>query len=220
MTITHLDYYFDFISPFSFFSWHRLPKICEKRGIELRIHPVVFGKLLDHWGQLGPAEIPPKKENIWNFCYRLAAIEGLSFNSPKYHPYHPIPSLRVSLKEVCGIHQTKVVDAIFSAGWTQGRDLGDPQELEAILNETGLDGPSYLRRTKEPAVKEMLFRETQNAIDHQVFGVPTCIVADELFWGYDQLDHLEQYLDNHDSLDKENVQEMLNRPRGIDRKRG
>lgn len=219
MTLTHIDYYFDFLSPFAFFAWRELPEICEKRSIELRIHPVVFGKLLDHWGQLGPAEIPPKKENTWHYCYRLAASKGLVFNSPKSHPYHPITALRLALKEVCGAHQPQVLDAIFEAGWLHGRDLGDPQELEMILSAAGLDGAGYLLKTKEPPVKESLIRETQEAIERGVFGVPIIFAGDELFWGYDQIGHLALYLDNQDPLDKEAISQMLHRPRGIDRKK-
>ena len=214
-----LDFYFDFISPFAFFAWQKLPRLCQKRTIALQIHPVVFGKLLDHWGQLGPAEIPPKQENMWNSCYRLAAAQGLSFNPPQAHPFNPLPALRVALKATCGLQQTAVLDAIFNGGWLHGRDLGEPQELEHILNDAGLEGSRLMAQTQDQAIKQALIQETQAAIDHGVFGVPTVCVDDELFWGYDQLTHLEDYLDGKDPLDKEMIREILNRPRTIDRKR-
>lgn len=215
-----LDFYFDFLSPFAFFAWKELPDICQKHGIPLNIHPVVFGKLLDHWGQLGPAEIPPKKENTWNYCYRLAASKGLAFNPPKAHPYNPLPSLRVALQATCGGEQPSVLNAIFDAGWLHGQDLGDPQALALILTAAGLDGQGLMAQTQNPTIKQALIAETQGAIERGVFGVPTVLANDELFWGYDQIPHLETYLEGNDPLDKTLMREFLNRPRDIERKRG
>jgi len=60
-----LDFYFDFLSPFAYFAWHNMLALTQQYQLVLRPHPIVFGKLLDHWGQLGPAEIVPKRE--WVF---------------------------------------------------------------------------------------------------------------------------------------------------------
>ncbi|MDA1372543.1 MAG: DsbA family protein [Proteobacteria bacterium] len=60
MKVAALDFYFDFLSPFAFFAWRDISPLCEKYQLELRVHPIVFGKLLDHWGQLGPGVIIPK----------------------------------------------------------------------------------------------------------------------------------------------------------------
>ena len=72
MNARRLDFYFDYLSPYAYFSWRRLQPLCLQHNLELRPHPVVFGKLLDHWGQRGPAEIPPKKASVYQYCYRYA----------------------------------------------------------------------------------------------------------------------------------------------------
>ena len=213
-----VDFYFDFLSGYAYLAWRRLPQLCQKYGTLLRIHPVVFGVLLDHWGQKGPAEIPSKKAFVYRHGYRFAALHGFKFNPPKYHPFNPLPALRVSLAEVSGPDQSAVIDAIFKAGWSEGRDIGSPQELISVLDRVGLPGEKYLQRTQDPSIKEKLRVETAEAIQRGVFGVPTMILEEQLFWGNDQLEFLELRMQGKDPINEAAVQEMLLRPRGIDRK--
>ena len=214
----HLDFYFDYLSPYAYFAWRQIGPLCERYQVELRIHPVVFGKLLDHWGQLGPAEIPPKREFVYKSCYRYAILHGFDFNPPKYHPFNPLHALRLSLREVCGDHQRQVISAIFAAGWSNGQDIGNPGELTVIVNALALDGALLLAQTQIPAIKETLHKETQAAIERGVFGVPTIIVNDQLFWGNDQIEHIVLCLEDRDPLDQEKVAAALARARAIDRK--
>ena len=116
MKPTSLDFYFDYLSPFAYFSWLKIEKFCEQFQLELRAHPVVFGKLLDHWGQLGPAEIPPKSQWAGRYCMRYAALAGFDYSPPKYHPFNPLPSLRMSLTQVSESDQHAIISAIFKTG--------------------------------------------------------------------------------------------------------
>ncbi|MEH6822541.1 MAG: 2-hydroxychromene-2-carboxylate isomerase [Motiliproteus sp.] len=213
-----LDFYFDYLSPYAYFSWRKIQPLCQRYGVELRPHPVVFGKLLDHWGQLGPAEIPPKKTALYKYCYRYARQHGFEFNPPRYHPYNPLPALRLSLPDVCGEQQPQLISALFSAGWSQGADLSSVTKLTGILNAAGFDGASLLAAIETTEVKAGLRKETEQAIAQGVFGVPTFIIDGELFWGNDQLEHLELFIQGQDPLDRDRVDEMLARDRGIDRK--
>ena len=85
-----IHFYFDYISPFAYFAWRKLPSIAKKYKYEIEAHPVVFGKLLDRWGHLGPAEIPPKRNWLNQYCLRYAAINGFEYNPPKKHPFNPL----------------------------------------------------------------------------------------------------------------------------------
>ncbi|NKB35218.1 MAG: thioredoxin domain-containing protein [Pseudomonadales bacterium] len=219
MRPTQLDFYFDFISPYAYFAWQKLEPLCEEYQLELRPHPVVFGKLLDHWGQLGPAEVPPKKEAVGRYCLRYAAINGLEYNPPKYHPYNPLPSLRLALKEVSGDQQLSVIDAIFNAGWAHGEDLGEAQHLIEILQRAGIDTKGLDELITQQSVKDVLIKETSNAIEQGVFGVPTIIIGDQLFWGNDQFDHIKLLLEGKDPLDGQKHKLLQSRPRMIDRKK-
>ena len=91
-----IHFYFDFISPYSYFAWLKLPGLAKKYNREIEAHPVVFGKLLDKWGQLGPAEIPPKQSWLNQYCLRYAALNGFEYNPPKEHPFNPWAALRMT----------------------------------------------------------------------------------------------------------------------------
>lgn len=197
-----VDFYFDYLSPFAYFASLELPDLCRERGAELAYHPVLFAGLLDHWGQLGPAEVLPKAFNTFKMCARHAVLRGIPFRGPRFHPFLPLASLRASLLEVAGADQQQVVDAIFRAGWSEGIDLGDAQALSEALDTVGLPGEALLARTREPSVKAALRGATEAAIARGVFGIPTMIVDDELFWGIDQLAHLALYLEGRDPLAK------------------
>ena len=212
-----IHFYFEFISPYAYFAWRKLPTLAKKYNREIEAHPVVFGKLLDKWGQLGPAEIPPKRIWLNEYCLRYAALNGFKYNPPKKHPFNPLAALRMSLKEVSGNDQLRVIDSIFEGGWSHGADLGDLSTLIYLLTKQSIDGESLSHKVLELDVKELLINETSYAIEKGVFGVPTIIIDDNLFWGNDQMDHIELFLDGKDPLDRERLNDQ-ERPRAIDRK--
>jgi 2-hydroxychromene-2-carboxylate isomerase len=195
-----VSFYFDYMSPYAYLAWKQLPEVCAARDAEITPRPVLYAALLDHWGQLGPGEIPPKGLHNMKHCLRLAALAGIPISVPRYLPFNPLAALRVSLAVVSGADQRRVIDAIFSAGWADGGDLGDRATLAAALDGVGLDGDGLLTRTDDPEVKRTLREETEKAIARGVFGVPTMVVADELFWGVDQFEFLAMYLDGNDPL--------------------
>lgn len=195
-----VDFYFDYLSPFAYFASRVLPDVCREHDAELVFRPVLFAGLLDHWGQLGPAEVEPKAYNTFKMCVRHAVRNGIPFRAPRFHPYLPLPALRVSLPEVAGKDQPRVVEAIYSAGWGKGLDLGSPDVLRAALDDAGLDGEGLLARSRAPEAKSGLRAATEAAIARGVFGVPTMIAGDELFWGMDQIEHLALFLAGEDPL--------------------
>lgn len=200
-----IHFYFDFISPYAYFAWRRLPSLAKKYNREIEAHPFVFGKLLDKWGQLGPAEIPPKNSWLRQYCLRYAAFNGFELNPPKTHPFNPLTALRMSLKEVSGVDQLRVIDAIFEGGWSQGADLGDSTSLISLLKQQSINGESLSQKVLESDIKDLLIDETNRAIEKGIFGVPTIIVDDNLFWSNDQMDHIELLLNGKDPLDHQKL---------------
>ena len=213
-----VEVYFDYLSPYAYFGQRAIRAICERRGIELVLSPVLFPALLNHWGQRGPAEIPAKRAWVFKDAARYAALHRVPFVGPKAHPFNPLTALRLSLVEVGGADQAKIVETLFDAGWGRGIDLGAPDELARAIDEAGLDGKALLARTSDVAVKDTLKKNTETAIARGTFGVPTFVVGDELFWGSDRMDHIELALDGRDPLDSAQITELLARPRGADRR--
>lgn len=219
MANTRVEFYFDYLSPYAYLAWLSVPHVCSARGIELAPRPVVLGALLQHWGQLGPAEIPPKALFTFKDCVRRAHHLGHPFRAPAYHPFNPLTALRVSLSEVAGAAQRDVMNALWQAGWGEGRDLGSAQEIADILNQAGLAGTALVARASDPEVKALLKANTEGAIQQGVFGVPTMLVGEELFWGADQLDALGMYLDGRDPLKAVPLESLAPRGASAQRKR-
>lgn len=195
-----LRFYFDFISPYAFFVALKLPAMCEKHGVTLEYYPVVFAGLLNHWGQLGPAEIPSKARHTAKQCMRYAKLNGITYKGPKHHPFNPLTSLRVSTPEVAGSDQARVIECLYSLGWEQGGDLGNDDEIVRALDTANLDGARLVADSKAQTVKQALRANTDTAIEKDVFGVPTMLIDDQLFWGIDQMEYLDLYLQGKDPI--------------------
>jgi len=91
--MTKAKWYFDFLSPFAYLQLARFQKL--PPNLEVTTVPVVFGAILKHWGQLGPAEIPPKRRFVYRFFQWKADQLGLPFAMPQMHPFNPLPALRL-----------------------------------------------------------------------------------------------------------------------------
>ena len=191
-----MDFYFDFLSPYAYFAWLQTADFCDEHNLTLNPVPVPFAGLLNHWGHLGPAEIPTKREFTFRNVLSYAKRNDIPLLGPKNHPFHPIASLRAAVAEASGNDQFAVIDAIFKAGWSNGADLGDLAVLTDILNKRGLDGSAIMARTKTPDVKAALKANFDSAIERGVFGVPTMFVDGLLFWGNDQFVDIVNHIQN------------------------
>jgi 2-hydroxychromene-2-carboxylate isomerase len=208
-----VDFYFDYLSPFAYLASMTLPAVCERRGAELRLRPILFAGLLNHWGQRGPAEIPPKALYAFRTCLRHARQHGIPFRAPMFHPFNPLTALRATLAVDSPPDQVRAMDALYELGWARGGDLGDPEAIRAALTAAGLDGSALIERARAADIKSRLKAETDAALARGVFGIPTMIVDDEIFWGLDQIPYLELFLDGRDPLAGVDISTLL--PRGI-----
>jgi 2-hydroxychromene-2-carboxylate isomerase len=178
-----IDWYFDFISPFAYLQWVRLGEL--PSSVELRPKPVLLGAILKHWGQLGPAEIPPKRRFTYQHVTWLAARRGLPFTLPAGHPFNPLPLLRLAwaLGPTAG-----VIERLFRFVWVEGHIPQQAGPWAALLAELGL-----AEYEETAAAKEQLRQATDAAIARDVFGVPTAIAHGQLIWGYDATELLLEY---------------------------
>jgi len=178
-----VDWYFDFISPFAYLQWARLGEL--PPGVELRPKPVLLAAVLKHWGQLGPAEIAPKRRFTYQHVTWLAARAGLPFRMPAGHPFNPLPLLRLAW----ALGPTRpVVDRLWRYVWADGHLPQQAEPWAALIAELAApDG------AKDAEAKLQLRAASDEAIRRGVFGVPTAVVGEHLFWGYDATDMLLDY---------------------------
>ncbi len=182
-----LDWYFDFISPYSYLQCARFPVL--PAGIEVCCKPVLLSALLDHVGTLGPAEIPGKREFTYRQVLWLARRNGVPLHFPAQHPFNSLSALRLA---VAGGASPEIVRRVFDFIWAEGRDPSDPTQFAALAD--ALDLPDAEARIADPVVKARLKSNSDEAIAAGVWGVPTFVVDGLCFWGFDAGDMLLDYL--------------------------
>jgi 2-hydroxychromene-2-carboxylate isomerase len=178
-----VDWYFDYVSPFSYISLHRLPEL----GVPVNFKPVLFAGLLNHFGQKGPAEIPAKRKWTYRWCTWWAREQGIPFRFPAAHPFNPLPYLRLSL---AAGNKPETVRRIFDAIWTTGEDAGDTGRFTGLCKRLGVDAAAL----SSSEIKDALRKNTDDAVLRGVFGVPTFVAGGEVFWGADAVDFVKAFL--------------------------
>lgn len=200
-------FYFDYLSPFSYFAHKRLHS--HRSEFRISYRPVALGLLLNEWGIKGPGEVQPKREFLLKQCLRYSEKHKIPFTTPKTHPFNSLYALRLSLAGVAGVHQEKVIDTLWKAGWEKRIDMGEPDELLRELREAGLPADELYEKSFTKEAKVEFKKNVQDAISAGSFGVPSFIAGNELFWGNDSLEDLFSFLDNKDTLDREKLMSLL-----------
>ncbi len=198
-----ITFYFDFISPYSYLGWQAIHPLAARHDAHVEPVPVLFAGLLNHHGHKGPGEIPAKRVYIYRDCLRKAAALGVPFEPPVSHPFKPLLALRVSALSMSRDTQLALIDRLFNAVWAQGLDVSDPDVVGAICAELGVS--NAVERAGVKAIKDQLRAQTADAITRGVFGVPTVIVDEELFWGIDSFPHLERFLEGRDPVSPDDL---------------
>ncbi|MFP5457555.1 MAG: 2-hydroxychromene-2-carboxylate isomerase [Bacteriovoracia bacterium] len=201
----NVSFYFDYLSPFSYFAWRRL----EELSTPVELVPVALGPLLNHWGIKGPGEVQPKREFLLKQCLRHSSRANVPFTTPRTHPFNSLYALRLSLREVAGDLQPLVVKTLWEAGWVERIDMGEPDELLLALKRANLPAGELYEKSFTTDAKRALKANIARAISHGVFGVPSFVADEELFWGVDSMDELKAFLQGHDPLDRAKFQELL-----------
>jgi len=182
-----VDWYFDFISPFSYLQSERLDTLGPRASIRLR--PVLFAAILSSNAHKGPAEIPAKRVFTYRFVLWQARRLGIPLKFPPEHPFNPLPLLRLAIACDCA---RDAVARIFRFVWRDGRLPDLPIEWAELTDELGIVDADA--RIADAEVKEQLRRNTDEAIARGVFGVPTLAVGNELFWGVDATDMARDFI--------------------------
>jgi 2-hydroxychromene-2-carboxylate isomerase len=185
-----IHFYLDFISPYAWLAFDALPKALQ--GINYRVvhKPVLFAAMLKHHGQLGPAEITDKRDWTYRQVLWLAHQQGTALQLPLMHPFNPLGLLRLATAcDADGEPNRFVCETVFRHVWCSGDDAAEPLRLSQLTTQL-----APARGPTDPAVKQMLQAHTDEAIALGVFGVPSFVVDDKLFWGQDALPMLGAYL--------------------------
>ena len=194
-----IEFIFDFASPNAYLSRKVLPAIAARTGAKIKLIPCLLGGLFKLTGNQAPfsafAHIKGKLDYEQLELRRFVAKHGLSrFRNNPHFPMNTLMIMRgMVAAERAGVADA-YLDAVLAGMWEDGRKMDDPEVIQAVLNEAGLDGRALLEATQNPAVKSELVANTEAAAARGVFGIPTYFVGDEMFFGKERLGQIEDHL--------------------------
>jgi 2-hydroxychromene-2-carboxylate isomerase len=202
---------FDVVSPFAYLAFPRLREL--PQGVELEIVPVLLAALLDRFGQRGPAEIPAKRRFTYRFVVWRARQLGMPLRMPPAHPFNPLAALRLVIAAGCDLRAAgTVLEAVFG----EGRDLAAPTVITDVAAQLGItDAQAAIA---DPAIKQRLRENTEWAAARGVFGVPTLVIGEEIFWGHDAFDMALEYLSQPQAFADPQMRAIDSLPLGATRK--
>lgn len=191
-----LEFFFDLGSPATYLAYTQLPALCAETGTQLVYQPMLLGGVFKATGNASPITVPAKGRYTFNDLARYAKRYNVTL---KFNPHFPINTL-VLMRDVTGIQLRQperfqaFIDCLFRAIWVEGRNLGDPAGVAAVLTEAGFDPDEVLALANDERTKTALKDKTEEAIQRGVFGAPSMFVGNDMFFGQDRLDFVREAL--------------------------
>lgn len=216
MTAARIDWYFDFVSPYSYLAFEAMPQALA--GIDpapaINYRPLLFAGLLNHWGHMGPAEVPPKRRFTYEQVVWLAARHGIGLKLPRQHPFNPLPLLRAA---IAAGSTRAAIERLFRYVWRDGA-LPEDSGFAPLLAELGVTPASL----DAPEVKSTLRANGAAAVAQGVFGVPTVVAQTprgvRAIWGFDALPMLADWLRGAPVFGDAEMLRAADLPTGIQRR--
>ena len=186
--IKSFDFYFDFISPYSFLAHKEIRKIEKNNSIKINYKPILLGGLHNLHGIKAPAFIPAKAKFMIRDCKMIAEKNNIKF---KFNSYFPIKSLNlmrgvfVADEDNC---KSYYVDSIYNSIWQDGLNMNDESIIQRVLKNLSINPKTFLLRSTSSSIKELLKKTTSEAYNIGVFGAPSFVSNNKVFWGQDRIE--------------------------------
>ena len=190
-----ISYYFSVLSPFSYLAGNRLEKMAKANNASIIYKPMDIMTLFKHTGGL-----PPKDRHKSRQAYRIMDLERVRIVNklplnlkPKFWPANPVPAscaIISATKDEGNIGD--LVHSILACCWAEDKDIAEPKIVQECLFRAGFNNIDMKKNQKQS--EDIFHANTQSAIQSNVFGAPTYVIDDQIFWGQDRLGHLEAYL--------------------------
>ena len=186
--IKPFDFYFDFVSPYSFLAHKELRIIEKKEGIKIRYQPILVGGIHNLHGIKAPAFIPAKAKHMIRDCKLIAIKKGVKF---KFNSYFPIRSLNL-MRGVLVAEEDNIkshyIESIFNTIWQDGLNMNDQIVIEKVLKNLNVNPKTFFLRSTSSIIKDSLRKRTNDAFEKGIFGAPTFVVNNKIFWGQDRIE--------------------------------
>lgn len=190
-----VEFYFDFGSPTAYLAFKRLRQLEASHGLKIDYRPVLLGGVFKATGNASPVTIPAKGAYMLTHDLpRFARRYNVQVN---FNPHFPINTLKLMRGALAAIKLDCLpgyMDAMFDAMWIDGKNMGDMDVVREVIQAAGLPADELIAGMDDPAIKQILIKTTEDAVTRGLFGVPTLFMGDEMFFGQDRLDFVEEAL--------------------------
>ena len=186
--IKPFDFYFDFVSPYSFLAHKEIRKIEKKNLIKIKYKPILLGGLHNLHGIKAPAFIPAKAKHMIKDCKLIAEKNKTKF---KFNSYFPIKSLNLMRGVIVADEdnfKNYYIDNIFNSIWQDGLNMNDENIFQKVLKNLNVNPKTFMLRISSSSIKESLKKRTSEAFEKSIFGAPTFVSNNKVFWGQDRIE--------------------------------
>ena len=192
----HIDFYFDIISPYSYIAHKKIQKIKENQKIIFNYKPILLGGLHNLAEITAPAFNKYKMKNMQNDCELISKKNNISF---KWNLKFPINSLYImrGYLQISEKQKEIYLNTFFDAYWKDNINLSLENEISKLLKVLDINADIFFKEITEQSIKNNLKELTSDAFRKEVFGVPTFIVKNKIFWGQDRLEYALEELSNN-----------------------
>ena len=186
--IKPFEFYFDFGSPYTFLAHKQIRKIEKENSIKVKYMPIVLGAILKYADIKANADIPIKGKYMIKDCKLWAEKYNINFKFNNYFPIITLNLMRCVLVAKQKGFEESFINKIFDAIWVDGLNLNDNKIIEKFFLNFNLDSKKFLNEATDPLIKSELKKKTDEAFEKGIFGAPSFIVNNKIFWGQDRLE--------------------------------
>ena len=186
--IKPFDFYFDFVSPYSFLAHKEIRKIEINENIKIKYIPVLLGGLHNLHNIKAPAFIPAKAKHMIRDCKLIAEKNNIKFKFNYYFPIRTLNLMRGVLVAEEDNIKSYYIDSIFNTIWQDGLNMNDDIIIQKVLKNLNINPKTFALRTSSSLIKDGLRKKTSDAFAKGIFGAPTFVVNNKIFWGQDRIE--------------------------------
>ena len=186
--IKPFEFYFDFASPYTFLAHKEIKTIEKENSIKVKYMPILLGALLRSAGIKSNVDIPIKAKYMIKDCKLCAEKNGITFKFNNYFPIITLNLMRCVLVAEKKYFAQNFIDKVFDAIWRDDLNLNDNAIVEKLLKNLDINPKTFLMDAIHPTIKDDLQKRTDDAHDKGIFGAPSFIVNNKIFWGQDRLE--------------------------------
>ena len=186
--IKSFDFYFDFVSPYSFLAHKEIRKIEKKNSIKIKYKPVLLGGLHNLHGIKAPAFIPAKAKHMIRDCKLIAEKNKIKFKFNSYFPIKSLNLMRGVLVAEEDNFKSYYIDNIYNSIWQDGLNMNDENIIQKILKNLSINPKTFFLRSTSSSIKDSLRKKTNEAYEKGIFGAPSFVANNKIFWGQDRIE--------------------------------